>query len=151
VVLVRKVVRGVYMHFGQVVTKERAVAESMTRMKDEPDLLHAAAEIGVGTLFGEIERKRRPSGLREGERAVSEKGEQLSLPLLDMTFSQAREVNAKKYTHAQGSLVEARFEAKLIDLAAERARERGIDPTATEMVIGQFIDEDEIAALRKAA
>lgn len=112
----------------------------------------AVQDYGWQHLFGEVERQRnRKTGLRRGERTVSGAGDRGSLPLLGMTIPQARENNASKRAHAESALAVVEFEREVIDIAEERMVERGLDPLTTEMVIGAFIDDDEIVALRKTA
>lgn len=123
---------------------ERARAETTSAERA------AVEEYGWDRVFGEVERQRNKSdGLRRGERTVTHTGEQTSLPLLGMTVPQARASNAGKHAHAAGALAEAEFERMVIDIVEERMRERGIDPLLTEMVLGSFIDSDEIAELRR--
>jgi hypothetical protein len=112
----------------------------------------ATLRYGADRLFGEVER--RPHGvarLRAGERATTAEGVQLSIPFREMTFSQADAAVARRRDHAFGELEEARFLADVIAIAKQRCLERGLQPHETELAIGDFIDEDEIASMRRSA
>lgn len=120
------------------------------RAEASPAERKAVEAYGWDRLFGEVERQRKgPGRLRRGDRTVSKTGEQLSLSLLGMTVAQARANNENKLSHARGSVAEAEFERMVIDIAEERMRERGLDPYVTDLVIGEFVDSDEIAVLRR--
>jgi hypothetical protein len=115
-----------------------------------PDERNATLRYGAERIYGEVERTR--SGvarLRAGERAVNAQGIQLSIPLLAMSFPQARASAAGKKEHALGEMEEALFQERVIAIAEERCCDRGLDPDVTDFVIGAFIAEDEIAEMRR--
>jgi hypothetical protein len=145
----RTKVRAVYDRCSPDAPRKPVVAYAVSEMTASER--NACLYYGADRLFGEIERRRQPkTGLRRGSRATTSQGEQISLPPLHMNFPQAREMNAGEFVHAQGSLSEAEFDKKVIDIAEERCRERGLDPSDVLLRVGDFISEDEVAELREA-
>jgi hypothetical protein len=116
-----------------------------------PDERTATLRYGADRLYGEVERNRSGRArLRVGERTITSDGEQLSMPLLEMGFAQAEQTVERQLAHAAGAVAEARFADRIVAIAKERCRERGLDPYDVEIIVGQFIDTDEIGDLRAA-
>jgi hypothetical protein len=99
---------------------------------------------GVKRLLGETRRFRRQrQGMRPFEE-ISRDGEQLELPFVELRFCEARQVIERKLSAIRGATIRAEFEESIYKLAVARCKERDQDPDNIELVIGDFIDEEEI-------
>lgn len=66
-----------------------------------------------------------------------------------LSLWEADAVIARKRELAGGIALEADYLQELHDIAEDRARERGLDPDAVIIVIGDYIDPDEAAEIRR--
>lgn len=130
-------------------TSKQDVIDHVRRAADAEQRT-AGLNYGLERVYGDVERSKDPATtLRRGSLTRDAEGEQLSLPLLRMTFRQASMSNDRKVRHARGAVSEAEFERRVIALGEERCRERGLEPYEIDLVIGTFIDDDEVLALRR--
>lgn len=145
----RQRIADIYARHGTLVHRSIVLAEA--REGATSDERSEVESYGWDRLFGEVERTRdKRTRLRNGE-SVSRDGGQLSLSLLSMTVPEARANNERKRRHASGVMYEVEQERLYIEIAEQRMRERGLNPEMTTLVIGEFIDAEEIAELRKRA
>jgi hypothetical protein len=124
--------------------KGDALDEIARRFETSPDR-HEALRIAADRLYGEKERDRK-DGLREGY-SVQRNGQLVNLTLLGMRFGEARLAMRREMNHAEGARLTAAWDRYLLEVCEGRARERGLDPDETVLVLGEFVADQEAREL----